>query len=90
MDRAQFEAELARDGYTWSERQKGPHGPNEPHSHDFDARLLILDGEISIASNGERRTCRTGDSFSLAAGTPHTEEVGPEGVSYIAGQRART
>jgi quercetin dioxygenase-like cupin family protein len=60
---------------------------NLDHSHEFDARLLILDGAMTIASEGTTRTYRAGDTFSMTAGCIHAEAAGPEGVRYLAGRR---
>ena len=60
---------------------------NPEHAHEFDARLLVLEGEITIACEDEERTYRTGDTFAMAAGRRHAEHSGPEGVRYLAGRR---
>ena len=60
---------------------------NESHSHDFDATILVIEGEITVTCADRTSTCQTGDSDALAAGTPHTEEVGPEGVKFLVARR---
>lgn len=87
MDRATFEAELVRDGYAVRESSLPANHNNADHVHDFDARLFVLSGEISVTHGGKTETCRAGDSFALAANTVHFERVGPEGVAYVAGRR---
>lgn len=87
MDRETFEAGLKADGFEMREASMAPGTTNDEHTHPFDARLLILEGEITVAHEGQSQTCRAGDVFSLAAGVPHTETVGPAGVSYVAGRR---
>ena len=87
MDRATFEAELTRDGYACRESGMDANTFNDTHTHPFDARLFVTAGEITVNFEGSEKTCRPGDSFSLAANIPHTEKVGPEGVSYVAGRR---
>lgn len=87
MERATFEAELRRDGYEIRENTL-PAGRSTPdHAHPYDVRLLVLSGEISVTCNGRQQTCMPGDSFVLEANTLHSEQVGPEGVSYVAGRR---
>jgi len=87
MDRATFEAELARDGYALREAFK-PHTPaNGMHVHDFDARLYVLAGEITLTREDGARTFRAGDSCDVPAGTLHSEAYGPEGCKYLAGRR---
>jgi quercetin dioxygenase-like cupin family protein len=63
---------------------------NPDHAHEFDARLLILEGAMAITSEGSRRIYRPGDTFSMSAGCRHAEQCGPEGVRYLAGRRYPT
>jgi quercetin dioxygenase-like cupin family protein len=88
MDKAAFEAELKRDGYDEVVVGQFPpgHDPGE-HAHPYSVRALILDGEFTIAVNGQARTYRPGDVFALAAGCRHTERTGPAGVTFLAGRR---
>ncbi|MEQ9122203.1 MAG: cupin domain-containing protein, partial [Alphaproteobacteria bacterium] len=65
--------------------EAGP--PKAMHTHDFDARVLVLDGEITNDREDGATTYRAGDAYSVPAATPHTETVGPSGVSYLAGRR---
>jgi quercetin dioxygenase-like cupin family protein len=47
----------------------------------------VLDGEITITRGGKAQTFRAGDSCEVPAGTVHAEQIGPEGVRYLAGRR---
>jgi len=87
MDAAAFEAELRRDGYEVLHRDLEPDVAVPEHSHPWDVRLLVLEGEITVDCAGERRTCGVGDTFSLEAGRRHSERFGPRGVRLIAGRR---
>ena len=88
MDRAEFETELRAQGYgEIVDRRMEANAVNPEHAHEFDARLLVLEGEITIACEDEERTYRTGDTFAMAAGRRHAEHSGPEGVRYLAGRR---
>jgi len=60
---------------------------NDTHTQPFDAGLFVTAGEITVNFEGSEKTCLSSDSFSLAAKIRHTEKVGPERVSYAAGQR---
>jgi quercetin dioxygenase-like cupin family protein len=88
MTPAEFEAELQRDGY--QEIRNGriaAHKTNPEHTHDFDARVLVLDGEIAVVCDGAERTYHPGDIFAVSAGRLHAERCGPEGLHYLAGHR---
>jgi quercetin dioxygenase-like cupin family protein len=87
MDRTSFEAELSEGGYEVVTNTMPPNKLNDEHAHSFDARLLVVAGEMTVASNGERRTYRTGDTFSMTAGCVHSELAGAEGATYVAGRR---
>jgi len=45
-----------------------PNKTNPEHSHEFDARLLILEGEMRIISEGAERTYRAGGSCGPSGG----------------------
>ena len=88
MNRAEFETECRAQGYhEIVDRQMEANKTNVEHSHEFDARLLVLEGEMTVTSGGEERTYRTGDTFAMAAGCRHAERSGPAGVRYLAGRR---
>ena len=48
MDRTVFEAELQRDGYQVVVNTMQPGAINPEHAHDFDARLMVVAGEMTI------------------------------------------
>ena len=88
MDRTAFENGLREEGYgEVVDRRMEPHQVNRMHAHEFDARLLILEGAMTIAAEGGERTYRAGEIFAMPAGRPHSETAGPDGVRYLAGRR---
>ena len=90
MNRERFETELREQGYLEvADRRMAAHDINPEHAHEFDARLLVLEGEMTITSDGETRTYRAGDSFVMSSGRRHAERSGPQGVRYLAGRRYR-
>jgi len=52
MERTEFEAELQRDGYQVVQNTMQPGAINPEHAHDFDARLLVVAGEMTIVAEG--------------------------------------
>lgn len=90
MSPTDFEKSLRAEGYdevltrTWQANQQVPE-----HTHPFDARVLVLEGEVTLAWQGQQRTCRVGDVFTMDAGVPHTESYGPAGARFLAGRRSR-
>ena len=88
MDRTIFETELQQQGYAeMVDRRMEANSVNPEHAHEFDARLLVLEGAMTITSEGQERTYRAGDTFAMTAGCRHTEQSGPEGARYLAGRR---
>ena len=87
MDRLEFEAELRREGYRVVNSSLKPNIVDPNHCHDFDAKLLVLGGEITITRDNTPETFRAGQSCEVPAGCMHAEHVGPEGVAYVAGRR---
>lgn len=90
MTPTEFEKQLNAEGYVEIvDRLREPSDTSTEHSHEFDACLLVLEGEMTIACNGKPQTFRAGDSCSVPAGTLHTEQYGAggKGVRFIAGRR---
>lgn len=87
MTQSKFEAELRRDGYQifYGGLKAGEVNPD--HAHDWDARVMVLGGEITLTRAGKAETFHVGDSCTVTAGEMHAEHVGPQGVAYIAGRR---
>jgi quercetin dioxygenase-like cupin family protein len=87
MDRLEFEAELRREGYRVVNSSLKPNMVDPNHCHDFDAKLLVLGGEITITRDNTPEFFRAGQTCAVPAGCMHAEQVGPEGVAYVAGRR---
>ena len=87
MNQSEFEAELRREGYKvfYGGLQAGAMNPD--HTHDWDARVMVIGGEITLTRGGKAETFRAGDNCAVAAGAVHAEHVGPQGVAFIAGRR---
>ena len=91
MDRSAFESELREQGYAEVvDRTMAAAAVNPEHSHEFDARLLILEGAMTITCSGQEQTYSAGETFSMEAGRRHAERGGPDGVRYLAGRRYQT
>ena len=88
MNQADFEKKLAAEGYgEMVDREMEANHFNAEHAHEFDAYVLVVDGEMTIARNGKPEIFRAGDMCAMPAGTLHTEQCGPAGVRYLAGRR---
>jgi quercetin dioxygenase-like cupin family protein len=87
MNRAEFEADLWREGYELREDEIEPNVHRGSHAHEFDARLFVLEGSITLVVGADRSTYRPGDACNVPAGTMHEEHTEAEGVRYLAGRR---
>jgi quercetin dioxygenase-like cupin family protein len=88
VDRTVFETELREQGYAEVvDRRMEPDALNPEHDHEFDARLLILEGAVTIAAEGTEKTYRAGDTFTMSSGRRHSERSGSDGAHYLAGRR---
>lgn len=88
MNADDFESALKRAGYQNVEtKQTKPDFATQPHSHPFDVRALVLEGEMTLTSQGESRTYREGEIFEMAAGCEHSERYGPAGARTLVGRR---
>ena len=88
MTRTEFEADLRRSGYEIREGEIKPDEHRAAHAHEFDARLFVLDGSITLVFGDDRCTYGPGDSCVVPAGTLHEEHTEADGVRYLAGRRA--
>lgn len=88
MNPNEFEALLAAEQFEPAVTvEREPNGALGMHSHPFEAKALVIEGELRILTElGERRYC-AGDMFHLLADVPHSESFGPAGVKYLAGRK---
>ena len=88
MDRATWEAALAEDGFAIPLDRRMAGGEVVPeHTHPFDARVLVLEGEYLLTEAGTTRRYGPGEGFELPANIPHAEAVGPKGAVFLVGRR---
>jgi len=89
LTREAFESDLRREGFEVVNGGQKPGFSEELHAHDFDVRIMVLGGEITIVRDNKAETFRAGDHCEIAAGCQHTAQVGPEGIAYIVGKACR-
>jgi hypothetical protein len=56
LNRAEFEADLSREGYEVREGSLEPNLHREAHAHGFDARVFVLVTEVAINAGGNFST----------------------------------
>lgn len=84
-----FTHTLRHEGYADPVRvEREPNGFWDMHTHPFEAKALILQGEIRIrTAQGAERTYSAGEVFHLAHEEPHAEWYGAQGVVYMVGRK---
>ena len=88
MDRATFEAALSRDGFEIVSVSMKPDAVNPEHVHPFDARVLVVEGAMTVdREDTGAHTFQAGEFFELHAGCRHSETAGGSGATYVAGRR---
>jgi quercetin dioxygenase-like cupin family protein len=87
MNRQTFEAELQRDGYDMFTNTTPGAKMNPEHSHPFDVRAMVVEGALTLTSEGQSRTYRAGEIFTMSRGCLHSESYGPEGAVTLVGRK---
>ena len=82
LTREAFESDLRREGFEVVHGGQKAGFTEELHAHDFDMRIMVLSGEITLTRDNKAETFQAGDHCELAAGCQHSAKVGPEGVAY--------
>jgi quercetin dioxygenase-like cupin family protein len=59
----------------------------QPHSHDHDESLWVVEGEMTFGAGGREFHLHAGDRLMLPKGTIHTAHAGAGGVTYLIGER---
>ncbi len=83
---AQAAVEMSNKGFTAAAKDYAP-GRTEPHRHDYDIRLHILEGEFRLGLTEENvvHSYGPGDSLFGPAGTLHFEDHGE--LRMVVGRR---
>lgn len=62
-------------------RRWAPDTNLDAHTHDFDARGLVTQGDMWLTCDGVTRRLSEGDTCPVARLAPHSERYGPQGVT---------
>jgi quercetin dioxygenase-like cupin family protein len=88
MERNAFIESLTKDGFPDAVVvTREANAVMDVHEHPFEAKALVIDGELLIRIGDDERMYRVGDVFHLPAHLPHSERYGPSGVSYLVGRK---
>ncbi len=88
MNQEEFTRMLADEGYEQVVTiEREANGFLGLHSHPFEAKALIIEGEIQIWVEEQEQKCAVGHIFHLNAEVEHAERYGPAGVKYLVGRK---
>lgn len=57
------------------------------HRHEKLTAHVMLAGELTTTDPTGSRTVKPGDRFDVSAGTTHNAKCGPEGCTFIVGEK---
>jgi quercetin dioxygenase-like cupin family protein len=87
VNEKELENKLRKEGFTriyvWQDR---PHAFYPDHTHSMTTAHVILDGKITVTSEGTTETYKAGERFDVPAGTVHSARIGSNGCRYIIGE----
>ena len=89
LSREAFESDLRREGFDVVNGGQQPDFAEDMHAHDFDVKIMVLAGEITVTRDGKADVFHAGDHCEIPAVCQYTTKVGPEGVAYIVGKACR-
>jgi len=82
--RKQLESEGFAHTFVW---QDGPRAHYPDHTHAGLTAHIILDGEMTLTTDGKSQTCRVGERYDVPAGAVHSAQMGPKGCRYLVGEK---
>jgi quercetin dioxygenase-like cupin family protein len=88
MNEKELENKLREEGFSnifvW---QDHPNAFYPDHTHAGITAHVVLEGEITVTSQGKTQTYKAGERFDVPAGTVHSAKIGPKGCRYIVGEK---
>jgi quercetin dioxygenase-like cupin family protein len=83
-----WEKQLAEEGFgdffVWED---GPGAFYPDHAHSGLTAHVILEGEMTLTSEGQTRTYKAGERADVPACAIHSARMGPKGCRYLVGQK---
>lgn len=87
VERKDWEKELRQDGFkhffVW---QDGPDAFYPDHKHAGRSAHVILEGEMTLTSEGRTKTFKAGERFDVPANAVHSARMGLAGCRYLIGE----
>jgi quercetin dioxygenase-like cupin family protein len=88
MTEGDWKQKLEREGFNEIEVVSFPGDAEFPaHTHEKMTAHVVLEGDLTITDPTGTRVVKSGDRFDVSAGTTHTAKCGPEGCTFIMGEK---
>ncbi len=88
MNEKEWERKLREEGFTHVFVWRDDANVFYPdHTHSGTTAHIILEGEMTLTTEGKTRTYRVGDRCDVAANGVHSAKMGPTGCKYIVGEK---
>ena len=88
MNEKELEAKLKEEGFAGIfVHTDGPGAYYPDHTHSGITAHIVLDGEITVTSEGKTQTYSTGQRFDVPSGEVHSAKIGPSGCRYMIGEK---
>ena len=88
MNEKEWETRLCQEGFSqvfvW---QDGPNTSYPDHTHPATTAHIILEGELTLTSEGKSQTFKSGERCDVPANTIHSAQMGSRGCTYMVGER---
>jgi quercetin dioxygenase-like cupin family protein len=84
---AELERRLTAEGYGVFRWTDHPGAHYTAHAHDHDESIWLVSGELTFSAEGRMLRLGPGDRLMLPARTTHTADAGPDGATYLVGER---
>ncbi len=88
MNEKDWEKKLREEGFrhvnVWSD---GPNANYPEHTHPVTTAHIVLDGEMTLTTEGKAQTFGPGERFDVPAHTVHSARIGPRGCQYMIGEK---
>lgn len=88
MTEKEFEEELRREGFSGIFiHRDSPNALYPNHTHSGITAHIVLEGEITVTSEGQTITYKAGDRFDVPSGEVHSATIGSKGCRYMIGEK---
>jgi mannose-6-phosphate isomerase-like protein (cupin superfamily) len=88
MNEQSYERKLREEGFSgiFIHRDR-PNACYPDHTHQGITAHIVIEGRITVTSEGKTVTYRSGERFDVPAGAVHSAIIGPEGCLYVIGEK---